>query len=140
MNKLSLSVLCAAMLTCGSALAQTHDDMPPPPPEHNEKQMEAHHEKMENKLADKLNLSQEQRSQAKEMRQTARKKIKPLMEDMKKIREQIDAIRKENMQAFEKLLTPEQKKQFDEIKAERKAHRPHDKHRGFHPLPPMPME
>ena len=139
MNKTYLTLLFAGTLCCNTALARPHNDgmMPPPPPEFSEQEMEKHHERMENKLADELKLTDEQRAQAKEMRKEARKKIKPLINEMQEIRHKMDKIRKENMEAFEKILTPEQKEQFDKIKAKRKAMRPH---KGRHPFPPMPME
>lgn len=142
MNKTYLTLLFAGMLCCNTALARPHDNgmMPPPPPEHSEQDMEKHHEKMENKLADDLKLTDEQRAQAKEMRQEARKKIKPLMKEMKGIRQKMDKIRKENMEAFEKILTPEQKAQFDKIKAERKAQRPQKRPHDMPKMPPLPME
>lgn len=140
MNKTYLTILCAGILACGSTLASAKERMPEPampPAAHHVKDFKKHHENMENKLADELKLTKEQRSKAKELRQNSRKKIKPLMDQMKDIREKIDTIRKDNMAAFEKLLTPEQKAQFEKIKAERKPHPDKKKHR---PLPPLPME
>jgi len=123
--------------------------MPPPPPQIEQgdhlKNMERHHEKREQKLADELKLTDEQRTKTKEMRKAAREKMKPIMDEMKKLREKMDNIRNDNMKEFEKLLTPEQKETFTKIKEERKAK--FEKIRGkhhfgphHHPMPPLPME
>jgi len=49
-----------------------------------------------------------------------KEKIAPLKEDIKKLNEQADALRKENMRYFENILTDKQKKEFAKIKAEQK--------------------
>ena len=142
MKKLCLTLLCAGMLTGISNIVLASDDetMPPPLPQH-EQNFEKHHEKMQNKLADDLQLSEQQRAKAKEMRTAAREKIKPLLDEMKALRQKMDTIRDENMKAFEEILTPEQKETFEKIKAERKAkHEKMKRHHRHHPLPPMPME
>lgn len=143
MKKLYLALLCATALTCGANMAYAQEDntMPPPPPHHSEQDIQKHHEKMENKLADDLKLTDEQRNKAKELRKASREKIKPLIDEMKALRKKMDEIRKENMTAFEELLTPEQKETFEKIKAERKAkHEKMMKKHHHRPMPPMPME
>ena len=65
-------------------------------------------------LARELSLTEEQKEEYRKINQESREKIKPLMD-------QIQKIRKENMEAFEKILTPEQKEQFAKMKAEKKA-------------------
>lgn len=74
------------------------------------------HEKMAKKMAEKLNLTKEQQEQATQIRQAGRKKIEPLMKEMKALRKKIDTERRANMEEFEKILSPEQKKIFDEMK------------------------
>ena len=143
MKKSSLMLLCATSLIYNFSIAFAADDVTMPPPPHMEHHFnpEKHHEKMAKKLAEDLNLTEEQQAKAKEMRQNAREKIKPLIDERKAIREKMDSIRKENMKAFEELLTPEQKATFEKIKAERKAR--HDKMMKKHhhrPMPPLPME
>ena len=143
MKKLYLALLCATALTCGANMAYAQEDntMPPPPPHHSEQDIQKHHEKIENKLADDLKLTDEQRNKAKELRKASREKIKPLIDEMKALRKKMDEIRKENMTAFEELLTPEQKETFEKIKAERKAkHEKMMKKHHHRPMPPMPME
>ena len=67
--------------------------------------------------------------------------MKPLMEQMKELREKMDNMRKENMKAFEEILTPEQKETFAKIKTERKAKfKKMMKKHHHHPMPPLPME
>ena len=151
MKKLYLTLLCATALTCGSHLAsaQLDNTMPPPPPhmERNidiQKNMEKHHEKMAKKLAEELNLTEEQQAKAQHMRKNAREKIKPLIDEMKALRKKMDTIREANMKDFEAILTPEQKEIFDKIKAKRKAKFENMKkghhHRHHRPMPPLPME
>ncbi len=79
-------------------------------------------EMMEQKLADRLKLTDEQRKLIKERRLADREQLKPLFDQMKDIRTKIDEIRRSNMEAFEAILTSDQKAKFDKIKAERKAH------------------
>lgn len=143
MKKFSLILLCATALTYNVATVRAENNMPAPKTQQYEQHIEnmkKHHEKMENKLADSLKLTDEQREKSKQLREESRKKIKPLMEQMKKIRKEIDAIREDNMKAFESILTPEQKAEFDKHKAERKAHYKKFNKKHHKPLPPMPME
>ena len=143
MKKLSLILLCATALTYNATMVNAQDNITMPTPQQNEqriKDMKQHHEKMENKLADKLKLTEEQRAKAKQMREDSRKKIKPLMKELKEIRKKIDDIRKENMKDFEEILTPEQKAEFEKHKLERKEHYKKFKKHHRKPLPPMPME
>ena len=149
MKKLYLTLLCATALSLGASFGQAKEDntMPPPPPQMEQgdhfKDMEKHHEKMQQKLADELKLTDEQRTKAKEMRKASREKMKPLLDEMKKTREKMDNLRQENMKAFEEILTPEQKETFAKIKEERKAKFEKMKkgHRHHHrPMPPLPME
>lgn len=122
MNKL-LTLACAlTMAFAASANAQEKHGMPLPP------EGAARHFRMSEKLADDLNLTAEQRAQAQEIRKEGREKIKPYMDEMRKIREKMDVEREKNMQNFEKILTPEQKAKFTAIKAEMKPHRGGKKH------------
>jgi len=127
MKKILLTAVCFGVMSWGIANAQVADDMPlPPPPPHGDemlpppprdgKHMAEMEKKMSEKLADELGLSQEQQEQAKNIRKAGREKLKPLFEEMKTIREKMDKIRKENMQTFEEILTPEQKAKLKEIK------------------------
>lgn len=77
-------------------------------------------EKREQKLAEELNLSDEQKEMAKKIREDGHKKAEPLMKQMKEIRTQLDNLRKENMKEFEKILTKEQLDKFEKIKEEGK--------------------
>ena len=61
-------------------------------------------------------LTAEQQEQADKIRREGQEKIKPLMKEMKDLREKIDAERRANMEEFEKILTPEQKQKLDEMK------------------------
>jgi len=137
MKKLYLALICATALTCGSNLVHAEDHTMPPPSHHTQQEMKQHHKK----LADELKLTDEQKAKSKELRKASREKIKPLLDQMKVLREKMDKIRQENMAAFEKLLTPEQKAAFEKIKAERKTkHEKMMKKNHHRPMPPMPME
>ncbi|MCQ2741032.1 MAG: hypothetical protein MJ210_02820, partial [Alphaproteobacteria bacterium] len=57
---------------------------------------------------------------ADKIREDGRKKMEPLMEEKKQLHEKMDAVRKANMEEFEKILTPEQKQKFESIKAAHK--------------------
>ena len=148
MKKIYLPILCATALMCSSYEASAQEDitMPPPPSvEHHAdfQKMEKHHEKMATKLAEKLNLNEEQKEKAQEMRKAARQKMKPLLEQMKELRKKMDTLRQDNMKEFENILTPEQKEIFAKIKEERKAKfekmmKKH--HHGHHHMAPLPME
>ena len=110
-----LTIACAAMLITGaSANAAENEPMPirdrPTP------------EMMEAQLADRLQLNSDQRKVIRERREQDQVEMRQLMEKMKEIRNEMNRIRQANIEAFEAQLTPEQKAEFDKIKAERKAH------------------
>ena len=94
-------------------------------------------------FAQKLNLTEAQSQTIKEMREKARAQIKPVIEELRaekqkyremvknnasqadletqkqkilKLKEKSQEIRKENLANFERILTPEQKTQFSEMK------------------------
>ena len=145
MKKSYLTLLCATALLCGTSFAYASDDitMPPPPQTEHHQRMERHHEKMAQKLADDLNLTDEQKTKAQQMRKSARAQMKPLLDQMKDLRKKMDLLRQENMKDFENILTPEQKETFAKIKAERKANfekMMNKHHHGHHKMPPLPME
>ena len=58
---------------------------------------------------------QKEKLTAEKIRLDGRKKIKPLMKKMLKLRKEIDNERKENMEEFMKILTPEQKDKFEKM-------------------------
>ena len=105
-----------------------------------------HHEKMAKRLADKLNLTNEQQQKAEQIRKSGQAKIKPLLDEMMELRQKIDKERRANMEEFENILTPEQKTAFEKLKAEDKAkfrkqmQKRVDKRRGDDMLPPPPPE
>ena len=136
MKKILLSAVCVSVLTFGALVVGAQegaDSRPLPPPPH-EMNLQEHHEKMSQKLAEDLGLSDEQKSQADKIREEGRKKMEPLMKEKKILHQKMDAVRKSNMEDFEKILTPEQRQKFSEIKAKHKAHAPKFGHRK-HDLP-----
>ncbi len=138
MKKILLNSLCAAAVMFGAraVMAAPDGELPPPPPPGHEFEMPRppmgkhdmkgpHGKEMRggpDKLAKDLGLSDEQKKQAEEIHKKGREKVKPLMDEMKKIHEKMEKLRKENMAEFEKILTPEQKDKFEKVKAERKKH------------------
>ncbi len=124
MNKFMMSLLCGCAIICAAQTVSAKEDMPPPPP-----QMELMH-KNKPDLAKRLNLSEEQKEKAEAVRLKGR-------EQMKEMHKKMQELRKNNMAEFEKILTPEQKTEFDKIKKEHKMMR--KRHRPMRKLPPMGM-
>ena len=136
MKKTLIMLVCSAMLAVSvNAEAGEHKFKHPQgePPRH---------EQMAEKLAQDLGLTAEQKAQAEKIRADGREKVKPLMERAKKLHEEMDKLRQENMQEFEKILTPDQQEKFAKIKAEMKKHKgprgPHPKFDDKEPRPDMP--
>lgn len=128
MNKTLMTAFCAASLLLGTSAVMAQDaEMAPPPPPHEEMGPRPHEfggrhaAKMQDRLADELNLTEAQKADLQKVREENREKMKPLMEQMKELRKQMDQLRKADMESFEKVLTPEQLKLFEEIKAKRHA-------------------
>ena len=110
MKKIMLTVVCAAVLSMGSFNVYAHKSvlMEKFPP---------HHEMRGPKdFAKELNLTEEQKVQADKVREEGRKKMEPLMQERKALHDKMENVRKENMAEFEKILTPEQKENFENIK------------------------
>ena len=117
MKKTLLMLLCATSLVLGAAAANAKDkDFEKGP-------RRPGIEKMHENLGKKLNLTAEQETKAKALREDGHKKMKPLIEEMKNTKTKMDELRKENMKAFEEILTPEQKTEFEKFKAEKKQDR-----------------
>lgn len=137
-----LSLMLAGTIISAGALATTsvfaQEDLPVDAPkvEHHFNR-EDFHQKMSEKIAKDLNLTEEQQAKAKEIREEGRKDIEPLMQEMKDLREKMDTKRKANMEEFEKILTPEQKAKFEEMKNKKPAH---DFKKGFHRPHGAPFE
>lgn len=93
-------------------------ESPEPAPKHFDR---GYHEARAAALANRLGLTDEQKAKAEEIREDGHKKIAPLMDQMMELRKKIDTERRNNMQEFEKILTPEQLAEFEIIK--NKMHR-----------------
>lgn len=137
MNKFLLSaLLCSTVIFSGIANANEHQK----PFHHDVKQLQAHHETMARQMAEELELTEEQRNIAEQIREKGREDVRPLMEEMSQLREKIDNMRKQNMEQFEQILTDEQKEKFEKIK-ERERKPRHQMMRGMHKsLQKMPKE
>ena len=123
MNKKLLTIACASMLFAGMNNAFCQEAAVSEEGESARMEMRMlrrgrHHGRdMQNMqgLADELGLTEEQKQRAEEIRQADVEKMKPLMEQMEELRKQMDQIREENKNAFEEILTPEQKEKFDNM-------------------------
>ena len=124
MNKKFLMLTCASMLIFGANNAWAGDhkaEAPTPPRQEMPVKGKPHKFGMHgDKLADALELTPEQRKKAEEIRKADFERMKPLMEQMKELHKKMDEMRKENMKAFEAILTPIQKAKLDGIMLERK--------------------
>ena len=87
-----------------------------------EQRLEKRKEKHD-KLANELSLTDAQKKQAKNLRKASAKKMKPIFKQIKKLRAELDEIRKDNKKDFEKVLTSTQKEKLKTIKTARKATR-----------------
>ena len=110
----------------------------PAEPAQQTEKMPKHHKEMrkrpEPEKMDKfLDLTDEQKAKAKEIREQSRKEIEPLMNEMKTLREKMDKIREADMKKFEALLTPEQKAKLE---ARKKHHEKEFDGRKRHRFPP----
>ena len=110
----------------------------PAEPAQQTERMPKHHKDMHKrpkpeKMDKFLDLTDEQKAKAKEIREQSRKEIEPLMKEMKTIREKMDKIREADMKKFEALLTPEQKAKLE---ARKQHHKKDFKGREKHRFPP----
>ena len=110
----------------------------PAEPAQQTERMPRHHKEMrkrpEPEKMDKfLDLSDEQKAKAKEIREQSRKDSEPLMKEMKTIRKKMDKIREADMKKFEALLTPEQKAKLE---ARKQHHEKKFDRREKHRFPP----
>ena len=129
MNKNLIVGLCAIGMLFGVSNAYSAErDVSQPPHRHEMKEFKKNREDMAKKFAEDLGLTEEQQAKAKKMREDSRAKMKPMMEEMKKLHEKMDKAREENFKEFEKILTPEQKGKLEKIKEERKNF--HKKHKN----------
>lgn len=110
----------------------------PAEPAQQTEKMPKHHKEMRKrpdpeKMDKFLDLTDEQKAKAKEIREQSRKEIEPLMDEMKTIREKMDKIREADMKKFEALLTPKQKAKLE---ARKQHHKKDFKGREKHRFPP----
>lgn len=155
MKKLMLTLCTIAVLTgiTNSAFANETGCKRNITPE-----MKAKFEQRKAEFEKRLNLTPEQKTKMDAIHQESRAKIKPLFDAMKvekqnlvqlqacattpketiaaeeakvqQLRTQIKAIRKENFEKTQAILTPDQQKEFNKMHEERKKHR-HNHKEGF---------
>ena len=133
-HSLLTTLLVATMVSAGAFCANAESPAFPEHPDF-EHQMnrEEMHKKMTDKMATELGLTDKQKAEAKAIHEKGKADMEPLMNDMKDLREKMDTKRRTNMEEFEKILTPEQKQKFEEMKKNALRHKKGDKkhHRKF---------
>lgn len=77
---------------------------------------------MKERFAQKLGLSDEQKATLEQYRKEDMAKMKPLFEEMEKVKGKIEELRKANRARFESVLTDEQKEILQKMKAEHRQH------------------
>jgi Spy/CpxP family protein refolding chaperone len=137
MKKWLLAAVCVVALNVGNAWAVEHTA------DSETLHRPKHEMKMETRgpigLAQELNLTDEQKKTAEKIREDGWKKMEPLIRERKELDQKMDALRKENMEEFEKILTAEQKTTFEALKKQkhhRKMRRPMTPDDATMPPPP----
>ena len=125
MKKMLITTVCVAMMSVNVAWASPEVERGEFDKRPSVEMMKKHGEK----LAEKLKLTDEQKQMAEKIRENGRAKMKPLFEQKKELHKKMEEVRKENMEEFAKILTPEQKKEFDKM-VEHK-HKKHMRHRKY---------
>ncbi len=87
-----------------------------PPFDDTAKMAEIH--KAHEKIVAQLDLSAEQMAKMKELRESSKAKIEPILTEMKQLREKAKALREEGKKEFESVLTSEQLALFKKLRAE----------------------
>ncbi len=139
MKKILMTAVCLTVLGLGAVNVRAGDvkdvsaNMPKAEMMRADRHIKKPHDlNMQDRLAERLKLTDEQKKQSEEIREAGREKMKPLIEENKKIRVRMDEVRRQNMQEFENILTDEQKAEFKKFQEERKGPR-RPMNRGNHP-------
>lgn len=114
MKKSMLTAVCAAALILGAVQVQAQQN--PAMPQRPMSQAQNN-----GGLFEQLNLTTEQQEAYQKIKDTTRDKMAEVRKEMKVYLDKIEALRVEEQNEFEKILTPEQKNIFDQYKAERTA-------------------
>lgn len=142
---LGIILLTANFVNAAETNTQNYKHFGPPP-----RMSESERAQKEAEFEKRLGLTEEQKAQAKQLRQQGFEKMKPIMDEMHTKRQEINAIknsenltqkrtelqeldkkareiRKQNMKDFESILTDDQKKTLKEMKQEgrQKYHKNH---------------
>ena len=139
MTKLLLTTALSTLIAF-SAYSNAFAKAPanPAEPAQQTDRMPKHHKEMRKrpepeKMNKFLDLTDEQKAKAKEIREQSKKEIEPLMKEMKTIREKMDKIREADMKKFEAILTPEQKAKLEARKQQHEKEFMGGKDRRFPP-------
>ena len=127
------TILLSSVAMAQEAKPEMPNDMAPPPPmademrpgapealpkadaEKLEKRMKAHKERFEKRL----NLTPEQKEKIEALHEKTKAEMKPIMDEMKTLREKADAIRENSKKEFEAVLTDEQREILKTMHKER---------------------
>ena len=74
--------------------------------------------KQRKNFIEKLNLTEEQKMKAQELREKNKPQMQEIFSKMKELKKQADEIRRQNKKEFEAILTPEQKETLEKMQKE----------------------
>jgi periplasmic protein CpxP/Spy len=135
-------VLTGVMAVCGAGLSAMAQDQAPTGSANAQTgtQEHAHRRPMhaENRLAQELNLTDEQKQQIRQYREQHQPEFEALRNDKSLTQEQrhekMKAMREQHEQFMQSILTPDQKAKWEQMQAQRKAH-PHGQKNNENPTP-----
>ncbi len=124
MKKNLLTILLATTFVSGSILLNNAygQDAVPSAISENHEELSDHvqmHKEIAKKIAEDLELTDEQLKKAEDIHTKGRQEMEPLMDEMKNLRARMDTKRRANMEEFENILTPQQKEKFENMKKHR---------------------
>lgn len=126
------TLLFSSAVMAQNAKPEIPDDMPPPPmsdemhlerrkhfSEADKAKFEAKMKERKDEFVKRLNLTPEQKEKAEALHEKNKAAMKPIMDEMKILREKADSLREESRKEFEALLTDEQKEILKTMHKER---------------------
>ena len=98
----------------------------------NKEDMEEKHQKRIERMTENLGLTTEQQQQLKAILDEKRDKLSGIWEQMKQLKEQMQAIKTEQNEKIKALLTPEQLEKYEEKKEQKMGKKDKEKCKGMH--------